>query len=109
MKEEKNLWNSERVTNIRPKVDHYTRGNIECIDYIMDKNLNFNLGNVIKYVTRAGFKDDKLEDLGKAKDYIEFEIERVKNESNVWNRTKQPIKRKTKVITRVGWWSYGGM
>lgn len=67
-----------KVSEDRPQVDYYTQGNIECIDYIMDKNLNFNLGNVVKYVTRAGLKtDDKLKDLEKAMDYLKFEIERV--------------------------------
>jgi len=46
----------------------------------MDKGFNFNLGNVIKYVTRAGLKDDKLKDLEKARDYLNFEIEKIKEE-----------------------------
>jgi hypothetical protein len=39
--------------------------------------LNFNLGNVIKYILRAGKKDNYLQELMKAKKYIEFEIERL--------------------------------
>ena len=35
---------------------HYTDGKIEVIDFIEDKKLGFNLGNVIKYVSRAGKK-----------------------------------------------------
>lgn len=62
---------------------HYTSGNIETIDFIEDKELNFNLGNVIKYVARAGRKKSKgksmelkaLEDLKKARWYIQKEIE----------------------------------
>lgn len=54
---------------------------LEAIDYIEAFNLNFNLGNVVKYITRAGKKTDKpLEDLQKAHWYIEREIERIKNE-----------------------------
>ena len=61
---------------------HYTYGKIEVIDFIEDKELNFNLGNVVKYVARAGHKkssgksvDTKaLEDLKKARWYIEREI-----------------------------------
>lgn len=61
---------------------HYTLGKIEVIDFIEDKGLNFNLGNVVKYVARAGHKkssgksvDTKaLEDLKKARWYIEREI-----------------------------------
>lgn len=61
---------------------HYTSGKIEVIDFIEDKGLNFNLGNVIKYVSRAGLKKSKgksledkaLEDLKKARFYIDREI-----------------------------------
>lgn len=35
---------------------HYTDGNIEVIDYIEDKQLGFHLGNVVKYISRAGKK-----------------------------------------------------
>lgn len=47
--------------------------------------LSFNLGNVVKYVCRAGRKDPakKIEDLEKAKDYLENEIERAKEELGV--------------------------
>jgi len=55
---------------------YYKDNSIEPIDVIEDWNLNFNLGNVIKYVARAGKKDDKLTDLKKAKWYIEREINR---------------------------------
>ena len=50
------------------------------IDLINAQDLNFNLGNVVKYVCRAGKKQGEniLTDLEKAKDYINFEIERVK-------------------------------
>jgi hypothetical protein len=62
---------------------HYTTGNIETIDFIEDKELNFNLGNVVKYVARAGRKKSKgksiefkaLEDLKKAQWYLNKEIE----------------------------------
>ena len=56
---------------------HYTYGNIECIDYIEDKDFNFNLGNAIKYVTRAGHKIDAIEDLRKAVFYINREIAKL--------------------------------
>ena len=54
---------------------HYQHG-IEPIDYIESHNLNFNLGNVIKYVSRAPFKGTELEDLKKAKWYLEREIKK---------------------------------
>lgn len=53
---------------------HYTSGGIETIDFIEAKGLGFNLGNVVKYVTRAGKKDDRLEDLKKASWYLNREI-----------------------------------
>lgn len=65
---------------LRP--DYYKAGGIECIEYIMDKKFNFCLGNVIKYVTRAGQKGDALEDLKKARQYLDFEIERLEREKN---------------------------
>ena len=51
---------------------HYTGGRIEIIDFIEDQGLGFHLGNVIKYVCRAGLKDpDKeIEDLKKAEWYL---------------------------------------
>ena len=62
---------------------HYNHG-IEVIDYIESHNLNFNRGNAVKYLTRAGLKDkDKeVEDLEKAKWYVDRELERVKKGKN---------------------------
>lgn len=54
---------------------HYQHG-IEPIDYIESHDLNFNLGNVIKYVSRAPFKGTELQDLKKAKWYLEREIKK---------------------------------
>lgn len=54
---------------------HYQHG-IEPIDYIESHNFNFNLGNVIKYVSRAPYKGTELEDLKKAKWYLEREIKK---------------------------------
>jgi hypothetical protein len=53
---------------------HYTAGGVETIDFIEAKNLNYNLGNAVKYITRAGLKGNRTEDLQKAKWYIEREI-----------------------------------
>lgn len=56
--------------------EHYRFPNgAEVID--LTENLSFNLGNVVKYVSRAGRKDDALKDLRKAKFYLEREIERL--------------------------------
>lgn len=56
---------------------HYTRGNIEVIDFIEDQQLPYHLGNVIKYIARAGYKGDKLEDLKKARWYLDRYINEV--------------------------------
>jgi len=54
---------------------HYTQNKIEPIDYIISNNLNFCEGNVIKYITRWR-KKGGVEDLKKAKQYINFIIEK---------------------------------
>jgi hypothetical protein len=55
---------------------HYKTGGIETIDYIEAKDLNYRLGNVIKYVSRAGKKNsDPIEDLEKAAWYLQREID----------------------------------
>ena len=54
---------------------HYQRGKIQVWDFIADQQLDFFAGNVVKYVCRAGHKGDKLEDLKKAKAYIDKYIE----------------------------------
>jgi hypothetical protein len=56
---------------------HYTTGGIEVIDFIEAKGLGYHLGNVIKYVTRAGMKGNKLEDLRKAQWYIDRAIDNL--------------------------------
>lgn len=53
---------------------HYTHGGIETIDFIEAKQLGYSLGNVIKYISRAGKKGDRLEDLKKAQWYLAREI-----------------------------------
>lgn len=56
---------------------HYTRGKIEVIDFIEDQQLPYHLCNVIKYISRAGHKGDKLEDLKKARWYLDRYINEV--------------------------------
>ena len=53
---------------------HYKAGGIETIDFIEAKNLGYNLGNVVKYVSRADLKGNKLEDLQKARWYLDRAI-----------------------------------
>lgn len=61
---------------------HYNKGKIEVADFIADQKLNFDRGNAVKYVCRAGAKDPETEiqDLEKAIWYIEHEIKMLKGE-----------------------------
>ena len=61
---------------------HYNMGKYEAIDVIEDWNLNFNLGNAVKYLARAGHKGNIIEDLKKAKWYIDREIQRLENKGD---------------------------
>ena len=54
---------------------YYTRGKIEVWDFIRDQGLNFHLGNAVKYISRAGHKFDKTEDLKKAIIYLQNELD----------------------------------
>lgn len=58
---------------------HYTDGKIEVIDFIEDKKLGFHLGNVVKYIARAGKKDStkELEDLKKGAWYLQRRIKQL--------------------------------
>lgn len=58
---------------------HYNMGKYEAIDVIEDWGLGFNLGNSLKYISRAEHKDNKLEDLKKARWYIDREIQKEEN------------------------------
>lgn len=59
--------------------------NIECIDYILDKNLNYCLGNAIQYISKCDLSTDAsidakykaIENLRKAIEYLNTEIERI--------------------------------
>ena len=72
---------------------HYTEGReYEPRKVIMDWGLDFYLGNVVKYISRAGRKNDILEDLCKARQYLEWEIEMYeekeaafKENMGIWN------------------------
>jgi len=57
--------------------DHYTQGSIQPLEYTLANNLGFCEGNVIKYITRYKHKNG-IEDLEKAKHYIELLIDDIK-------------------------------
>ena len=58
---------------------HYTShpSGVEAID--ITRHMNFNLGNAVKYIWRAGLKGDSIEDLQKARFYMEDEIKKISN------------------------------
>ena len=53
---------------------YYQRGPSDVWDFIRQQELNFHLGNAIKYICRAGYKDSKIQDLEKAIHYLENEL-----------------------------------
>ena len=71
------------ITMEEPKSDpvnhpaHYKAGGIETIDFIEAKGLNYRLGNVVKYITRADHKGNRKQDLEKAMWYLKREIEQI--------------------------------
>jgi hypothetical protein len=67
------MESNKNFNPIRP--DHYKGNQFEAIDIIKDYNLGFCLGNVIKYVLRAGKKENKKQDLMKAIEYLKMEIQ----------------------------------
>ena len=71
---------AQQIEMFEPKPDavnhpaHYKVGGIETIDFIEAKKLNYNIGNVVKYLTRADHKGNRKQDLEKAKWYLEREL-----------------------------------
>lgn len=59
------------------KPEHYNRLNPQPKDVIRAWGLNFNLGSAVKYISRAGHKDDIVQDLKKAQEFIQFEIDAI--------------------------------
>jgi hypothetical protein len=68
---------AEHHTDMVNHPPHYKAGGIETIDFIEAKGLGYHLGNVVKYVTRADHKGNKLEDLKKAQWYLNRAIEQA--------------------------------
>lgn len=65
------LSNDDQVN----KPSHYTQGKIEVIEFIEDQKLDYHLGNVVKYISRARYKGKELQDLEKALWYLTRYIE----------------------------------
>jgi hypothetical protein len=54
---------------------HYTQGKIEVLDFIEDQGFGYLAGNVVKYVARYRWKGSPVEDLRKARYYLDRLIE----------------------------------
>ncbi|MFA5761662.1 MAG: DUF3310 domain-containing protein [Dehalococcoidales bacterium] len=68
-----------KLTDIQVGGEHYKNKKIQPITYIIENEMGYCEGNIIKYVTR--YKDKNgLEDLKKARHYIDFLIEKLENE-----------------------------
>ena len=73
--------------------DHYNKGNIQPIDFIEDQQLGYHLGNIIKYVCRAAHKGQLLEDLKKARWYLNKYIKLKEKEARTKKRKKRKVKK----------------
>ena len=67
---------------------YYQRGSTDVWDFIREQGLNFHLGNAIKYICRAGYKDSKIQDLEKAIHYLQNELH---HEKDLYFRASQGI------------------
>ena len=78
---------------------YYQRGSGDVWDFIREQGLNFHLGNAIKYICRAGYKDSRIQDLEKAIHYLKNELD---NEKDIYFRTSQgiPYKIRSKELSR---------
>ena len=56
----------------------------DVIDFCKDYDLNFSRGNIVKYLVRAGKKEDELRDMRKALDYLEREIAYLEIKQTEW-------------------------
>lgn len=70
------------------KSEHYNvdPSGVECIEIV--QHMNFCRGNAMKYIWRAGKKENEIQDLKKARYYINKEIERLENRDNTNNNQK---------------------
>jgi len=64
---------------------HYNnKKEYDLIDVALDYNLNFFRFNVLKYICRAGKKENEIQDLEKAIDYLERELQHLRQEQEEW-------------------------
>ena len=81
------LYERNKVDNLNKdndaiKPNHYKAGEFDVIAFCQYHNLSFDIGNIIKYITRAGKKEgnSELQDLNKAMEYLNRRIKFVKGE-----------------------------
>lgn len=75
----KAVWKPKTTSVNHPP--HYNTSKFEAWDVIDAWGLGFNLGNVLKYICRSDHKGKRLEDLKKARDYLDREIMKHDNEN----------------------------
>jgi len=72
-----------QLKKLSERVDHpahYNQGKYEVIDVIQDWGLDFTEGNVVKYVARSKHKENRVEDLKKARWYLDYLIQQLEKE-----------------------------
>lgn len=65
----------KKASDIQIGGNHYQKLKHSPLDFILENNLSYCLGQVVKYICRD--KEDKVQDLLKAKHYIDLELEKV--------------------------------
>jgi hypothetical protein len=83
-KESKTTQPIESSSGTKYDPTHYQRGRIQVWDFIVDQQLDFLAGNVIKYICRAGHKDQEseLDDWLKVKAYVDRKIQVLTTNGN---------------------------
>ena len=79
LKHEEYMKQAMKQSDVINNPKHYERYAIEPVSFIMNNELPFWMGNVIKYIMRAGYKSNTAEitDLNKAKRYIDMRINQL--------------------------------
>ena len=72
----------ELLRSITEPTHYESEAALDVIDFCQMYNISFTRGNIIKYIVRAGKKNDELQDLHKALDYLLREIEYLKNKQS---------------------------
>lgn len=69
--------------------NHYARFNIEPIRFIVENNLNWFQGNIVKYICRFDAKNG-IEDLEKARRYTQMQVQYLAGNPEWWGQPKAP-------------------